>query len=217
MPCKAQQQFSVDMDAELLGYVGKLINFIEGGQDANVQIFYQRLKREGQRLNINFYWIDEQMHLESYESKAISHCRFLNVLLPKALPPYPAEIQTAVHNSIKEYLNVNKQQWKDKNQEERDDYRKVLEQTVKKEFNLKPSDEYSYKQLVDKSRHQIINFMKKEPLKTQSEQKQLQKVVQRAQENDHSQNVSNSNDFEQQSINDYETIDNQVILCFEEI
>ncbi|CAL6017284.1 Hypothetical_protein [Hexamita inflata] len=215
MPKQAKQQFTAGMDDKLLKLVGKQMNFIEGGQDANVQMCYQRNKNEGKRLNIDFYWIDKQMKLKSYKSKAKSQCRFLNVLLPNALPEYLPEIQTDVHNFIENNLNENIQEWKDKNQDGRDDYRKKLEDTVKNEFNLNPSDMFSYKKLIDSSRHQIINFMDKEPLKTQPEQEQPQNVVQRDQENDHSYNVSI--DSESRSINYYEFYDIQDYQTFEEV
>ncbi|CAL6013856.1 Hypothetical_protein [Hexamita inflata] len=110
---------------------------------------------------INWYAIDQNINMRSYESKAYSYKRFADSIVPNNLPLYPFDVQ----DKIEEYINgkVKSLQNTIKNMSEAvaNNFRKELEQDVKQLFGLKGSDFYSYKKQVDKNRYTINQAMKK--------------------------------------------------------
>ncbi|CAL6095526.1 Hypothetical_protein [Hexamita inflata] len=156
LPKGEQQQ----VDMEILNYVCDMLQ-LRGSRLEAVQYFCRNRELIARNKIINWYAIDQNINMRSYESKAYSYKRFVDSIVPNNLPLYPFDVQ----DKIEEYINgkVKSLQNTIKNMSEAvaNNFRKELEQDVKQLFGLKGSDFYSYKKQVDKNRYTINQAMKK--------------------------------------------------------
>ncbi|CAL6013924.1 Hypothetical_protein [Hexamita inflata] len=159
-------------DRIILEQVGRQIGF-QG--DATEVPYYYHCNKQGLP-KIDWSQIDSELDFESYVGKARSQNRFFGVLVPNALPEYGADFQNNVHKYIQQQLDAEKKHILSLKESQRIEFRKELEAHVKFTFELSADDLFSYKKLVDKNRHQIINFMNALPTKQLTErQKEVPK------------------------------------------
>ncbi|CAL6082403.1 Hypothetical_protein [Hexamita inflata] len=152
-----------DNDNRILILVAKQLKYTDDLQ--NLPLFYHQNKTKINK--INWTEIDIKLGLKSYFSKSKSQNRFFSVLVPE------------IQNFIISQLEDDKQLIRSMNQDESVNYRKQLEKHVKKQFELKVTDEYSYKKQIDKNRHQIIHWISRvnpNIQQTQTEQQETQDI-----------------------------------------
>ncbi|CAL6047209.1 Hypothetical_protein [Hexamita inflata] len=166
MPQKSEQPFTQELDDKLLNLVAMQLKY--QGQVNGVPKYYQANKSSVPQ--INWQKIDHQLGVDPYQSKARSQHRFFSVLLPNSLPEYDLQFQKDISDYISKQLEEHQLHINSLEQTGRDTFRKELEARVKETFKLSANDLFSYKKLVDRNRHQIINFMKKLKLQTENMQ-----------------------------------------------
>ncbi|CAL5970649.1 Hypothetical_protein [Hexamita inflata] len=112
--------------------------------------------------SLNVIWtdIDKKLKKEkigkSYSTKSYAYNRFIDVILPNKLPPYPHEIVVQIEKYIQEQVSSTPD-LHDIAESSRDVsvlVKKISKQT-KDQFNLKGSDIYSYKKMIDRIKYII--------------------------------------------------------------
>ncbi|CAL6013962.1 Hypothetical_protein [Hexamita inflata] len=162
-PQKSARPFTKKLDDKLLNLVARQVKY--QGYVNGVPKYYQANKSSLPQ--INWQKIDQQLGVCPYQSKARTHHRFFSVLLPNSLTEYDLQFQKDISDYISKQLEEHQLHINSLEQTERDTFRKELEARVKEKFKLSANDLFSFKKLVDRNRHQIINFIKK--LKPQTE------------------------------------------------
>ncbi|CAL6025916.1 Hypothetical_protein [Hexamita inflata] len=144
------------IDERITNQIKQLLNF----QGSPEQLAVYFLNNKNSMNKINWYKIDQNVQMKSYQSKSYSYRRFVDVIIPNILPPYPPEIQMEMNKVIKSEIG---KQWEYLTQMNRNDltmYRKQLEQQIKQQFDLKGTDLYSFKKQIDKNRYTITMLLR---------------------------------------------------------
>ncbi|CAL6082071.1 Hypothetical_protein [Hexamita inflata] len=100
---------------------------------------------------IKWYQIDQALEMKRYSTKSYAYKRFVDVILPELLPPYPKQIQIDIENFITQRIQLETSI----NSKSETEFRKELEKEVKTRFKLKGTDPHQFKKQVDRNRYLI--------------------------------------------------------------
>ncbi|CAL6015589.1 Hypothetical_protein [Hexamita inflata] len=89
--------------------------------------------------------------MKRYSTKSYAYKRFVDVILPELLPPYPKQIQIDIENFITQRIQLETSI----NSKSETEFRKELEKEVKTRFKLKGTDPHQFKKQVDRNRYLI--------------------------------------------------------------
>ncbi|CAL6079098.1 Hypothetical_protein [Hexamita inflata] len=156
LPKGEQQQ----VDMEILNYVCDMLQLRGSRLDA-VLYFCRNRELIARNKTINWYQIDQNVGMKSYESKAYSYKRFVDSIVPNILPQYPFDVQDHIEEFILNMVKSQEDTIRNMSEAAANSFRKELEEIVKRRFNLNGSDLFSYKKQVDKNRYTINQAMKK--------------------------------------------------------
>ncbi|CAL6079060.1 Hypothetical_protein [Hexamita inflata] len=144
------------IDERITNQIKQLINF--QGPPEQLAVYF--LNNKNSMNKINWYKIDQNIQMKSYQSKSYSYRRFVDVIIPNILPPYPLEIQMEMNKVIKSEISKQWENLTQMNEKDLTAYRKQLEQQIKQQFDLKGTDLYSFKKQIDKNRYTISMLLR---------------------------------------------------------
>ncbi|CAL6013892.1 Hypothetical_protein [Hexamita inflata] len=144
------------IDERIVNQIKQLINF--QGPPEQLAVYFLNSKNSMNK--INWYKIDQNIQMKSYQSKSYSYRRFVDVIIPNILPPYPQEIQMEMNKVIKSEISKQWENLTQMNEKDLTAYRKQLEQQIKQQFDLKGTDLYSFKKQIDKNRYTISMMLR---------------------------------------------------------
>ncbi|CAL6025880.1 Hypothetical_protein [Hexamita inflata] len=156
LPKGEQQQ----VDMEILDLVCDMLQ-LRGSRLQAVLYFCRNRELIARNKTINWYAIDQNVGMKSYESKAYSYKRFVDSIVPNNLPLYPFDVQDNIEEFILNMVKSQENTIRNMSEAAANSFRKELEEIVKRRFNLNGSDLFSYKKQVDKNRYTINQAMKK--------------------------------------------------------
>ncbi|CAL6015571.1 Hypothetical_protein [Hexamita inflata] len=151
--------WQTEVDDRILELISQCVKFkgydntLTKKQELAIYFALHRAEISKQKL-IKWYQIDQALEIKRYSTKSYAYKRFVDVILPKLLPPYPKQIQADIKNFIDQRLQL-ETNLNNKTNLELQIYRKELEKEVKTRFKLKGTDPYQFKKQVDKNRYYI--------------------------------------------------------------
>ncbi|CAL5974236.1 Hypothetical_protein [Hexamita inflata] len=143
------------IDTTILKSVCSLMQF-KGNNLEAIQYFCQN--RELIRRTINWFALDQNIEIY-FKTKSYSYQRFTDIIVPNMLPMYPLEIQNSIQNFIEFKIQQAQNVIQNMNKVQVTNFMRELEQVVKIQFDLKFSDQYSYKKQSDKNRYTIKSII----------------------------------------------------------
>ncbi|CAL5972776.1 Hypothetical_protein [Hexamita inflata] len=163
MKKQKQQRYKLSKDEQYM-VDKKIINEVR--RHMNVQKFETQEAQlfSSNKISMKVIWtnIDKKLKKDkigkSYSSKSYAYNRFIDVILPNKLPPYPNETVVQIEKYIQEQVSSTPDLhdiWR--SQGGVNDLVKKISKQTKEKFNLQGSDIYSYKKLVDS----FNNYIKK--------------------------------------------------------
>ncbi|CAL6100812.1 Hypothetical_protein [Hexamita inflata] len=139
------------IDTTILKSICSLLQF-KGNNFEAIQYFCQN--RQLITRTINWFALDQNIEMY-FKTKSYSYQRFTDVIVPNMLPMYPIEIQKNIQSFIESKIQQAQNVIQKMNKVQVTNYMRELEQVVKIQFDLKFSDQYSYKKQSDKNRYTI--------------------------------------------------------------